>query len=203
MSHTSCGSLSRPWVFSTSSASRLSLAALLLVRGPEAEDPSRFAIFLLSEMRRPGSRHSIAKRVVLLVSRLPFSRLGGRLARCCRSTALRGCRKAVRVFGGNWIQEILVAVNGSLYYKMVVGGSKQSKLFESWPGVESIHTRAAIFDRPLEHIQFPCFSCTGTSPLIPRAALAPQPPQYLQLTSPSCTRACPFIPGAALALEPL
>ena len=66
-SQSSCGSSSRRWVFSGSLAShsffvsRLSLAALLLVRGPDVEGPIHLAIFLLSDTRRPRNRHLLAR----------------------------------------------------------------------------------------------------------------------------------------------
>ena len=98
-----------------------------------------------------------------------------------------------------------------LHYKSIlltswVGGSSQSKLFQSWPGDVSNHVRAAIVDRPLEHIQVPSQSCSVTSPIIPRAALAPEPLQYLQVTALGCPPACIVIKRrkrAALAPEPL
>ena len=85
--------------------------------------------------------------------------------------------------------------------------SSESKRSESCPGnftreglIDLI--RAAIVDRPLEHIQMPMYCSTGACSLIPRAALTPEPLEYLQLTMLSCTRECPLIPGATLDPEP-
>ena len=85
--------------------------------------------------------------------------------------------------------------------------SSESKRYESCPGnftreglIDLI--RAAIVDRPLEHIQMPMYCSTGACSLIPRAALTPEPLEYLQLTMLSCTRECPLIPGATLDPEP-
>ena len=112
------------------------------------------------------------------------------------------------------------------------GSQVNSKRFESWPSPGGDLVRAAIVDRPLEHIQVttPQFtrayeiiprarrilapeplqhlevttlSCTGASTCIPRAALAPEPLQYLQMTTLGCPLACACIPGASLAPEPL
>ena len=83
-----------------------------------------------------------------------------------------------------------------------VGGSSQSKRFISWPGVDINLVRAAIVDRPLEHIQVTTNGCIGACACIPRAALAPEPLQYLQVTTYGCTTACIFIPRTALAPEP-
>ena len=84
-----------------------------------------------------------------------------------------------------------------------MGGWKVIKLFESCIGVLIHLIRAAIVDRPLEHIQVPFSCCHVTSILIPRAALAPEPLQYLQVTILHCPITCVCNQGAALVPEPL
>ena len=85
---------------------------------------------------------------------------------------------------------------------MVVGGSSQSKRFESSPGPTVDLIRAAIVDRPLEHIQMPSPHSIKSGCLIPGAALAPEPLQHLQVTTLSCISAHACIPRTALAPEP-
>ena len=64
-------------------------------------------------------------------------------------------------------------------YKMVLGGSSESKRFESWSGVLVDLVRTSIVDRPTEHIEMITLSCIIACLCIPGAALAPEPLQYL------------------------
>ena len=79
-----------------------------------------------------------------------------------------------------------------------VGGSSQSKRFISWPGVDINLVRAAIVDRPLEHIQVTTNGCIPACDSIPRAALAPEPLQDLKVTTVAGTEN-----EGAIQLEPL
>ena len=54
---------------------------------------------------------------------------------------------------------------------------------ESSPAFVIKPITAAIFDRPLEHIQVTTLSCCSACPFIPRAALAPEPLDHLQVAT--------------------
>ena len=88
--------------------------------------------------------------------------------------------------------------------KMVVeGGSSQAKRLKSGPGGVVDLVRAAIVDRPLEHIQMTTPSSLFTSLLIPRASILMRVLEHVQMTIPSCPVTSPFIPGASILMRVL
>ena len=71
-------------------------------------------------------------------------------------------------------------------YKMVVGGSSQSKRFQCWSGVLVDLVRTSIVDGPTEHIKMTILGCCSTSPLIPGASILMQELEHIKITIPSC-----------------
>ena len=86
---------------------------------------------------------------------------------------------------------------------MMAGGSSQSKSLVSFPGPVIDLVRAAIVDRPLEHMKTTICRCSHTSVRIPGASILMSVLQHIQMTIRCCPLTSPLIPGAALAPEPL
>jgi len=84
-----------------------------------------------------------------------------------------------------------------------VGGSSQSKRCESSPGVFIDLIRAAIIDRPPEHIQMTPPSCPITSPPTPGASILLCVLEHIQMTFHSCPFTSDPIPGATILMQVL
>merc|ERR1719331_1562909 len=78
-----------------------------------------------------------------------------------------------------------------------VGGSSQSKTLESSLGPFMDLVRAAIVDRPLEHMKTTICRCSHTSVRIPGASILMSILQHIQMTIRCCLLTSPLIPAAA------